>query len=164
MIEQLASDEVTDAIAHIEMQRQTRVPEVGLAAACQSAMSSLLALHEQEVTAGREGTAGPDHEANMAAIAAAIERLRERQRGGGRQRPGGPRPSHERTPGHPGGRGRPEHGPGQRRPQAQVPARDPGESPRHGEPGGAQPNDQTARPKGRNRRRRGSGRRGGDPA
>jgi bacterioferritin-associated ferredoxin len=48
MVNNMASDEVTDAIAHIEMHRQETVKEEGVAAACQQALRKLQELLEIE--------------------------------------------------------------------------------------------------------------------
>jgi hypothetical protein len=47
MNDEIASDEVTDAIAHIEMHRQESVKESGLAHACAEALRKLNELLEQ---------------------------------------------------------------------------------------------------------------------
>jgi len=73
---EMASDEVTDSIAHIEMQRQEMAKETSLASACNEALQKLQELlkHEQEKLQNN----GPDsrHTANMAALAGAIERVK----------------------------------------------------------------------------------------
>ncbi|MGH8865601.1 MAG: hypothetical protein ACREVZ_13290 [Burkholderiales bacterium] len=97
---ELASDEVTDSIAHIEMHRQEMAKEASLATACNEALRKLQELlkHEQEELQKN----GPDsrHTANMAALTSAIERVkrlagakdsgppsRDRRPGGRRQTP-----------------------------------------------------------------------------
>jgi hypothetical protein len=72
----MASDEVTDSIAHIEMHRQEMAKETSLASACNEALRKLQELlkHEQEELQ----KSGPDsqHTANMAALTGAIERVK----------------------------------------------------------------------------------------
>jgi len=121
----MASDEVTDDIAAIEMHRQGTEQESGLAAACSEALRKLQALLEQEKEALR--LHGPDsvHAINVEVVANAIKRIQSMAGGKGQgamprnanARPRGqqlPRPekSHNpprnrgrRTMGRSGGRG-----------------------------------------------------------
>lgn len=73
---EMASDEVTDGIAHIEMHRQEMAKETSLAAACNEALRKLqdLLKHEQEELQKN----GPDsqHAANITALNGAIERVK----------------------------------------------------------------------------------------
>lgn len=73
---EMASDEVTDSIAHIEMHRQEMAKETSLESACNEALRKLheLLKHEQEELQKN----GPDsqHTANMAALTGAIERVK----------------------------------------------------------------------------------------
>ena len=91
---EMASDEVTDSIAHIEMHRQEMAKETSLAAACNEALRKLheLLKHEQEELQ----KVGPQsqHTANMAALTDAIERVK---RLAGVKNPGPP--SKDRRPG-----------------------------------------------------------------
>lgn len=71
----MASDEVTDDIAAIEMHRQGTEQESGLAAACSEALRKLHTLLEQEKEALRQH--GPDtvHAINVEAVANEIKRV-----------------------------------------------------------------------------------------
>jgi hypothetical protein len=71
----MASDEVTDDIAAIEMHRQGTEQESGLAAACTEALGKLRILLEREKEALRE--LGPDsvHAINVEAVANEIKRV-----------------------------------------------------------------------------------------
>jgi hypothetical protein len=71
-----ATDEVIDAIAGIEMQRQATMKAAGVAASCSSALRSLLELLDREKKALAEH--GPDagHPENVEAVAAEIERVK----------------------------------------------------------------------------------------
>jgi hypothetical protein len=71
-----ATDEVIDAIADIEMQRQARVKEAGPTASCSSALRRLHELLDREKQALQQH--GPDagHPENVEAVAAEIERVK----------------------------------------------------------------------------------------
>lgn len=75
MTTRMASDEVTDGIAAIEMHRQGTEKESGLAAACTEALRKLQALLEQEKEALQ--LHGPDsiYAINVEAVANAINRV-----------------------------------------------------------------------------------------
>ena len=75
MSTRMASDEVTDDIAAIEMHRQGTEQESGLAAACSEALHKLQALLEQEKEALQ--LHGPDtvHALNVEAVANEIKRV-----------------------------------------------------------------------------------------
>jgi len=71
-----ATDEVIDAIAGIELQRQATMKEAGLAASCSWALRRLLELLDREQKALQQH--GPDagHPENVEAVAAEIERVK----------------------------------------------------------------------------------------
>lgn len=71
-----ASDDVTDAIASIEMHRQQTEKETGLAAACSEALRRLHELLERERGAQQHGP-GTKHPANIEAVTAEIRRIRK---------------------------------------------------------------------------------------
>lgn len=76
MATRMASDEVTDGIAAIEMHRQGTEKESGLAAACSEALQKLHLLLEQEKQVLQES--GPDNESaaiNVDAVANEIRRI-----------------------------------------------------------------------------------------
>jgi hypothetical protein len=120
----MASDEVTDAIAAIEMHRQGTEQESGLAVACSEALGKLQALLAQEKEALQ--LHGPDtiHAINVEAVANGIKRVQSMAGGKGQgamtrsARPRGqqlPRPEKSHNPprnrgrrniGRSGGRGR----------------------------------------------------------
>lgn len=124
MSTRMASDEVTDAIAAIEMHRQGTEQESGLAVACSEALGKLQALLEQEKEALQ--LHGPDtvHAINVEAVANGIRRVQSMVGGKGQgtmtrsARPRAqqlPRPEKSHTPprsrgrrniGRSGGRGR----------------------------------------------------------
>ena len=72
----LATEEVVDAIADIETQRQAAVKEAGLAASCSSALRRLHELLDREKNTLQSH--GPDagHPENVKAIAVEIERVK----------------------------------------------------------------------------------------
>lgn len=84
MSTRMASDEVTDEIAAIEMHRQGTDQESGLAVACAEALRKLQTLLEQEKEALR--LHGPDtvHAINVEAVAQEIQRVQSMVGGKGR--------------------------------------------------------------------------------
>ena len=114
MSTRMASDEVTDDIAAIEMHRQGTEQESGLAVACSEALRKLQALLEQEKEALQQH--GPDtvHAINVEVVANEIIRVKSMTGGKGHgaaprnARPRGqqqqPRPEKARNP--PRNRGR----------------------------------------------------------
>lgn len=100
MSTRMASDEVTDGIAAIEMHRQGTEQESGLAASCTEALRKLHALLEQEKEALR--THGPDtiYAINVEAVANEIKRVQAmtstRGQGGGQRNARGRGPQHPR--------------------------------------------------------------------
>lgn len=109
----MPSDEVTDAIAHIEMHRQETVKEAGLATACEQALRKLHELLELE----RQAQPGSPHTGdplNIAAVTKEIGRVqglaaaRNHAPGRGRARPG--QPQNARRDGPP----RPAHNEGRK--------------------------------------------------
>ena len=83
MATEMASDEITDSIALIEMHRQEAQKESGLAAACSEALRQLNELLDSEKEALRLN--GPDHghTTNITAIANHIQRVKQMAGGGG---------------------------------------------------------------------------------
>ena len=71
-----ASDEVTDAIALIEMQRQYMEKESGLATACNEALRKLHQLLDQE-TAATPASPGGGHSVNVEAVMMEIKRVKK---------------------------------------------------------------------------------------
>lgn len=73
----MASDEVTDSIAHIEMHRQEMAKEAGVAAACNEALRKLheLLKHEQELL--QRHAPGTKHSANIEAVTREIGRVKQ---------------------------------------------------------------------------------------
>ena len=71
-----ASDEVTDMIAHIEMHRQEKQKEAGLAAACNEALRKLHELLDHERAALQLQVPGTAHTANVEAVTLEIERVK----------------------------------------------------------------------------------------
>ena len=72
----MPTDEVTDAIAHIEMHRQEMAKEAGLAAACNEALRKLHELLEHERHALQPENPQPGHAANIAAVTGEISRVK----------------------------------------------------------------------------------------
>ena len=89
-----ATDEVTDTIAHIEMQRQIAEKESGLAAACGEALRRLRELLDRETAA----PAAAEHAANVEAVRAAIRKV-EQLAGGAKPKAAAHKPG--RSPGQP---------------------------------------------------------------
>ena len=73
----MADDEVTDAIAHIEMQRQETEKESGLAAACSEALRKLHELLDREQAAPQPHGPGTGHLANIEAVMMEIKRVKK---------------------------------------------------------------------------------------
>jgi bacterioferritin-associated ferredoxin len=73
----MVSDEVTDAIASIEMHRQVLEKEAGLAAACSEALRKLHELLEHERAAQQPQGAGTRHPANVEAVTIEIKRIQK---------------------------------------------------------------------------------------
>lgn len=95
-----ASDEVIDAIAYIEMQRQDMEKQSNPAAACNLALRKL-----QEVLVGEQQAVqlhgpGTRHPANVEALENEIRRVKQMIGGAGRNpQPGGSRPGGPQAPG-----------------------------------------------------------------
>jgi hypothetical protein len=99
----LASDEVTDQIAFIEMHRQERQKEAGLTAACNEALQKLNELLASEKAALQSPGPEHGHPANVEAIMRHVQRVRSFMSGGNNQsKPGHQRLGQQRT-GRPGG-------------------------------------------------------------
>ena len=71
----MATDEVTDIIANIEMQRQEMVKEAGLAAACSAALRRLHELLDREKEALQLHGSSTGHPANIEAVTIEISRV-----------------------------------------------------------------------------------------
>ena len=76
MYNSLASDEVTDAIAHIEMHRQEMVKEAGVATACQESLRKLHELLDLERRALLPDGPHVGHQANVDAVTNEINRVK----------------------------------------------------------------------------------------
>ena len=88
-----ASDEVIDAIAYIEMQRQDMEKQSNPAAACNLALRKLQEVLQQEQQAAQQELAGSRQFANVEALENEIRRVKQMLGGAGRNsKPGGPRP------------------------------------------------------------------------
>jgi len=98
MINRLASDEVTDGIAAIEMHRQGTEKESGLAVSCSEALGKLQQLLEQEKEALQLNGANAVTTANVEAVAHEITRIQAMAgiKGHGAAPRGAPRPRGER--------------------------------------------------------------------
>ena len=73
---EMASDEVTDSIAHIEMHRQEMAKETSLASACNEALRKLQELLRNEQEEMQKDGPHSQHTANTAALTDAIERVK----------------------------------------------------------------------------------------
>jgi len=71
-----ATDEVIDAIADIEMQRQAMVKDAGIAASCGSALRRLHELLDREKEALQQQRPDAGHPENVEAVAIEIERVK----------------------------------------------------------------------------------------
>lgn len=71
-----AANEITDAIAQIEMHRQESAKQVGLAAACSEALRRLHEILGGEQDAQQRHGPGTRHAANIRALTAAIEKAK----------------------------------------------------------------------------------------
>lgn len=72
----MPSDEVTDAIAHIEMHRQETQKESGLAASCSEALRKLHTLLEEERAAQQAHATGAGNPADIEAVMTEIRRIK----------------------------------------------------------------------------------------
>jgi hypothetical protein len=72
----MASDEVTDDIAHVEMQRQDMEKETGLAAACATSLRKLQEILQREQQALQANPGSPEQAANVEAVTVEIERVK----------------------------------------------------------------------------------------
>ena len=72
----MASDEVTDMIAHIEMQRQDKAKTSGVAAACGEALRKLQSLLESERAALQANGSDAEQVANVEVVTAEIARIK----------------------------------------------------------------------------------------
>lgn len=94
MNNEMATDEVTDSIAHIEMQRQDVEKEAGRAAACSEALRKLHELLARERESLQPHAPDAGRAPNIEAVTAEIDRVKKladvtRQRGSSRNsRPG----------------------------------------------------------------------------
>jgi bacterioferritin-associated ferredoxin len=73
----IATDEVIDMIAHIEMHRQRMANETGPAAACGEALRRLHELLDQERAALQLHGTGTAHPANIEAVTTEIKRIKQ---------------------------------------------------------------------------------------
>ncbi len=72
---ELATDEVTDGIAHIEMQRQDAEKETGRAAACSEALRKLQELLAHEHASMQQDSPDAGRSANIEAVTSEINRV-----------------------------------------------------------------------------------------
>jgi len=72
-----ATDEVIDAIADIEMQRQAMEKEAGLAVSCNSALRKLHELLDREKVALQLHVSGTGHPVNVDAVMIEVERVKK---------------------------------------------------------------------------------------
>ena len=79
----MATDEVTDQIALIEMYRQETQKEAGLAVACSDALRKLHELLEREQQALQQNDPDGEHAANIEAVTRQIQRTKNFANGGG---------------------------------------------------------------------------------
>jgi len=81
----LATDEVVDLIASIELQRQVKEDNAGRASACDEALRRLQELLEREQEALRLHGSGSEHAANIEAVTSEIGKVK--RLAGGTSRP-----------------------------------------------------------------------------
>jgi hypothetical protein len=72
-----ATDDVTDNIAHIEMQRQAATKEEGLAASCREALRKLQELLDGEKAALRRQEPDAGHSPNIDAVTIEIQKVKK---------------------------------------------------------------------------------------
>lgn len=73
----MATDDITDMIAHIEMHRQEMAKEAGHAAACGEALRKLHELLEHERAALQRHGTSTAHPANIEAVTTEIQRVKQ---------------------------------------------------------------------------------------
>ncbi len=112
----MITDEVIDAIAHIEMHRQEMEKEAGISAACNEALRKLHELLDRKKEALQLHGAGAGHPADVEAVAREIERVK---RLAGTSRRGAiskhPRGAGQKPASQPGGPHNPPRNRGRRR-------------------------------------------------
>jgi hypothetical protein len=74
---EMATDEVTDIIANIEMQRQERVKEAGLATACSEALRKLHEILDREKKELQLHGSSTRHPANIEAVMIEIKKVKK---------------------------------------------------------------------------------------
>ena len=77
MDSETAADDITDAIAQIELHRQESAKVAGLATACNEALRKLHEILGQEQEAVQRHGTGTRHPANIRALTAAIEKVKK---------------------------------------------------------------------------------------
>ena len=97
----MISDEVMDAIAHIELHRQEMEKEAGAAAACNEALRKLHELLERERQALQLHGPGARHAEHIEALSAEIERVKRRAGAGAGAKHARPQPQNPVRPGKP---------------------------------------------------------------
>jgi hypothetical protein len=97
----MISDEVMDAIAHIELHRQEMEKEAGSAAACNEALRKLHELLERERQALQLHGPGARHAEHIEALSAEIERVKRRAGAGAKAKHARPQPQNPVRPGKP---------------------------------------------------------------
>jgi hypothetical protein len=98
MNEEQVSDEVTDAIAFIEVHRQEAVKESGMAHACSEALRKLHELLEQVKTEAQQTPNANGHSPNLEAVNQEIRKVKSLAGNAGHQN--GPRHQHGKPKQH----------------------------------------------------------------
>lgn len=80
---ELATDDVTDSIAYIEMHRQVRTEEAGLAVSCSEALRKLHDLLDHQRAALRRPGSGAPPSANIDALTIEIDKVKRLTGGAG---------------------------------------------------------------------------------
>jgi putative IMPACT (imprinted ancient) family translation regulator len=83
MMDERASDEVTDAIAHIEMHRQEMEKEAGLATACNESLRKLNELLKEEQELLQRHGSGTLHALNVEVVTNEIRKVKNMMGGSG---------------------------------------------------------------------------------
>lgn len=84
---EIATDDVTVCIAHIEMHRQVATKEAGLAVSCSEALRKLHELLGRERAAVQRHEAAAGHSVNIDAVMIQIEKVKKLARGASAEAP-----------------------------------------------------------------------------
>ena len=109
MNDEMVSDEVTDAIAHIEMHRQEAVKDSGLAHACSEALRKLHELLEETRSQAQAALPQGAHSPDVEAVTAEIRKVKSLAGNAGHDNPRPQRAKQHAPPNRTGPHGPPRN-------------------------------------------------------